>query len=225
MAATAEPQPPPHARAAMRLARAGAVVVATLLLLLGWTPRQAVAHDALVSTEPGDGTTVEEPEAVVLTFAADQLAVGAVVAVTGPDGQEWGDGATTVSGVTVTQPLRDGLLAGDFQVAWRSVSGDGHPVEGTFGFTVEAAPESPRAPEPSPSEPATSPSPAAAAAPEQPGSSAGVPGPDRGEPEDRGGSSIGAPTAVGLAIAAAIVAVGGAVFLRRRSGGERRTEP
>ena len=153
MAATADPQPPPHARAGSRRARAGAVVDSTLLHL-GWTPRQAVAHDALVSTEPGDGTTVEEPEAVVLTFAADQLAVGAVVAVSGSDGQEWGDGATTVSGFTVTQPLRDVLPAGDLQVAWRSVSGDGHPVDGSFGFTVEAAPESPSAPEPSPSEPA-----------------------------------------------------------------------
>nr|WP_286216766.1 copper resistance protein CopC [Demequina sediminis] len=68
----------------------------------------------------------------------------------GPDGQEWGDGATTVSGATVTQRLGDGLPAGDFQVAWRSVSGDGHPVDGTFRFTVEAAPESASTSEPSP---------------------------------------------------------------------------
>ncbi|WP_216699360.1 copper resistance CopC family protein [Actinotalea ferrariae] len=178
-----------------------------------------------MSTEPGDGTTVEEPDAVVLTFSADQLAVGAVVAVIGPDGQEWGEGATTVSGVTVTQPLREGLPSGEYQVTWRSVSGDGHPVDGTFRFTAEAAPESLSAPEPSPSAPAMSPPPEPVAAPEQPGSGAGEAGPDRGEPEDRDGSGGGAPAAVGLAIAAVIVAVGGAVLLRRRSGGERSTEP
>ncbi|GGC14103.1 copper resistance protein CopC [Cellulomonas sp. APG4] len=224
MASTAHPQVLPHARAGVCLARAGAVLVASLLLL-GWAPGQAVAHDALVSTAPGDGTTVEEPDAVVLTFSADQLAVGAVVAVTGPDGQEWGDGAATVSGVTVAQPLREGLPSGEYQVNWRSVSGDGHPVDGTFRFTAEA-PESLSAPEPSPSGPATSPPPEPSAASEQAGPGAGEPQPDQGEPEDRSGRGIGAPTAVGLAIAAAaIVAVGGAVFLRRRSGGERRTEP
>lgn len=225
MAVRADLRRLPHVQAGVRLARAGAVVVA-VLLLVGWTSGPAVAHDALVSTEPGDGTAVEEPDAVVLTFSADQLAVGAVVAVTGPDGQEWGDGATTVSGATVTQPLHDGLPAGDFQVAWRSVSGDGHPVDGTFRFTVKAAPDGASTPEPSPSESATSPSPAAAAAPERPGSGAREPGADGGEPEDGAGSSIGAPAAAWLAIAAAaILVVGGAVFLRRRSGGERRTEP
>lgn len=225
MAPTTDPQVLPHARAGVSFARAAAVLVASLLLP-GWSPGQAVAHDALVSTEPGDGTTVEEPDAVVLTFSADQLAVGAVVAVTGPDGQEWGDGATTVSGVTVTQPLREGLPSGEYQVAWRSVSGDGHPVDGTFRFTAEAASKSLSAPEPPPSGPGTSPPSEPAAAPEQAGSGAGEPEPDRGEPEDRSGSGSGAPAAVGLVIAAAaIVAVGGAIFLRRRSGGERRTEP
>jgi len=67
--------------------------------------------------------------------SADQLAVGAVVAVNGPDGQEWGDGATTVSGATVTQRLGDGLPAGDFQVACAPC-----PVTATLSTGPSASP-------------------------------------------------------------------------------------
>lgn len=108
-----------------------------LVALVTLWPSHAAAHDALLGTEPEDGETVEEaPEQVVLTFAAEQAGVGAEVAVTGPDGSAWSDGAAVVAGATVTQPLLDGMPAGDYTVAWRSVAGDGHPVSGTFRFAL-----------------------------------------------------------------------------------------
>ena len=39
-------------------------------------------------------------------------------------------------GTTVTQPLAGGLPAGAYTVEWRVTSADGHPLSGTFGFTV-----------------------------------------------------------------------------------------
>jgi copper resistance protein C len=101
----------------------------------------ATAHDVLLGSEPADGAVLDTaPAEVVLTFSAEQVDVGTAVTVTGPDGEPWADGAPVVAGATVTQGLRDGMPSGDYAVAWRSVSGDGHPIEGTFGFTVDAGP-------------------------------------------------------------------------------------
>src|SRR5690606_3408340 len=58
------------------------------------------------------------------------------VVVTGPDGASWADGPAVGSGSTVTQALRP-MTSGAYSVPWRSVAADGHPVSGTFGFTVD----------------------------------------------------------------------------------------
>ena len=99
----------------------------------------AAAHDRLESSDPADGATVTSPAAVTLTFTADQLPVGAIVEVLGPDGASWSDGDPTVEGTQVVQALQADPPAGAYTVRWRSVSGDGHPIEGELGFTVEAA--------------------------------------------------------------------------------------
>ena len=99
----------------------------------------AAAHDALVSSDPApDAVLAEAPERVVLTFAAAQAGVGSEVLVTDAAGEIWSDGAAQVDDTTVTQPLRPGLPNGVYTVTWRSVAGDGHPVTGTFAFTVDA---------------------------------------------------------------------------------------
>lgn len=117
------------------------VAVALVLAVVGvaaTAPTVAFAHDALVASEPADGAVLASaPSQLVLTFTGEQLPVGSAVTVTGPDGEEWADGAPAVAGTTVTQALRSDLLPGAYAVSWRSVSADGHPIEGTFGFTVE----------------------------------------------------------------------------------------
>lgn len=98
----------------------------------------AVAHDALLSSDPADGAVVTEPPVmVVLTFAAAQAEIGTEVVVTGSDGASWSDGAAMVSGTTVTQPLKAGMPSDGYTVQWRSVAADGHPVSGTLTFTVD----------------------------------------------------------------------------------------
>ena len=105
------------------------------LALVG-TPAQA--HDALIGSDPADGSVlVDTPTSVVLTFANPQTEIGAEVVVTGPDGAAWSDGAAVVSGATLTQPLREGLPNGSYLVQWRSVAADGHPVSGTLAFSLE----------------------------------------------------------------------------------------
>jgi copper resistance protein C len=106
------------------------------VLALAGTP--AVAHDALLDSEPADGAVVTQaPDRVLLSFAATQAEIGAEVVVTGPDGTVWSDGPAVVSGATVTQPLKAGMPSGEYTVLWRSVAGDGHPVDGALGFTLD----------------------------------------------------------------------------------------
>jgi methionine-rich copper-binding protein CopC len=120
------------------MVRAITVLVATLaLLLLGGTA--ASAHDRLVSTTPGDGSTVATaPTTVELTFSDDVVAVGTEIVVSGPDG-EVQQGRPRIDGTAVTQSLAPGSPAGAYTVTWRATSKDGHPVSGTFAFTAASA--------------------------------------------------------------------------------------
>lgn len=114
-----------------------AVVLAlssVLLALLAVQP--ARAHDVLQETSPQDGAQLTEaPEELVLTYSGQISDLGTQVQVTGPQGPAT-DGEPEVQGREVVQPLADELPAGDYEVAWRVTSSDGHPISGTLGFTV-----------------------------------------------------------------------------------------
>lgn len=118
--------------------RVALAALAALLLALAGPAVPAVAHDALIGTEPADGTVVDLPlDQVVLTFSADQMDVGAAVQVVDATGADRADGSPVVDGATVSQPVAD-LAPGPVEVRWRSVSSDGHALEGTFAFSVAA---------------------------------------------------------------------------------------
>ncbi len=117
--------------------------VAVLGLLLGVLSSiisavAADAHAALRSVTPGDGDTVAAaPGNVTLEFN-EPIGTGfATVTVTGPSGSV-GRGRPEVDATTVTQALADRLPGGDYTVAFRVVSEDGHPVSDTTTFTVLA---------------------------------------------------------------------------------------
>lgn len=132
-----------------RFATLGASALAALVIVLGPGSTAADAHDALVGSDPADGAVLTvAPQQVVLTFTADQLEVGAAVEVTGIDGSRWTAGEPAVSGATVTQALTQSMPSGVFQVVWRSVSADGHPISGELGFSIET-PEAAPTQEPS----------------------------------------------------------------------------
>lgn len=115
------------------------VTFALLLLpLLLIRPGQAVAHDRLTDSVPKAGARTEPIDAVSLVFNNAVLGTGAAVQVQGPSGTVQQD-TPAVSGARVTQKLRTPLANGSYQVIWRVVSSDGHPISGKFDFTVEGA--------------------------------------------------------------------------------------
>lgn len=135
------------ARAATRTSTAGhlrAVVLAAgaLTVALGITlaaaASPAFAHDELIASSPEPGEVLEAaPAEVALTFSGDIIEAGTAVIVVDHHGEEVEVGAPAVAGTEVTAAL-PADLSGDYQVRWRAVSADGHPIEGTIDFGVGA---------------------------------------------------------------------------------------
>ena len=61
------------------------------------------------------------------------------VVVTDAGGTAYQSGAPQATDNKVTQPLNGTLPNGTYTVAWRVVSADGHPIKGTYKFTVEGS--------------------------------------------------------------------------------------
>ncbi|MCZ2825964.1 MULTISPECIES: copper resistance CopC family protein [unclassified Modestobacter] len=121
--------------------RPGPVLLVGLLavLLLGIGAPPARAHDALVRSSPSAGAAVPTaPSSVELDFSGTPLPLGTEVLVLGPDGAVVSTGAAAIQDTTVVQPLSAGLPAGSYTVQWRSTSSDGHPLTGSWDFTVAA---------------------------------------------------------------------------------------
>lgn len=115
------------------------VFVRTLLLILfsAILVAQAGAHASLVETAPPEGTVLERaPERVVLTFnePASLLAASLIR----PDGKRTvpEDDAVSSIGNTISLALPDDLGQGTHVLSWRAASADGHPVSGTFMFSI-----------------------------------------------------------------------------------------
>ena len=102
----------------------------------------ASAHDSIESSSPSNGETVSAGVVPIeLTFAEPIMespdGSGTEISVIGPDGAEYSDGCIDgINGAIISDSV-DVDQAGEYTVNWRTVSEDGHPVEGTFSFVVE----------------------------------------------------------------------------------------
>ena len=179
-----------------RRARARLLLPALLagLLALAITPT-ASAHDALVGSDPAAGATLPTmPARVTLTFAETPQNGLATLTVVAADGRHVEQGTAAVDDGRVSIGVDPAAAAGRYEIGYRVVSEDGHPVSGAIPFTTtasaapaSAAPAAPAAPTaptaptalstpPRPSPGTPTPSPAAASSPAAPADSGGVPG-------------------------------------------------
>lgn len=121
--------------------RAG--LLAVLLTIIGTLalPVAVQAHTDLTSSSPVDGAVLDAPpEAITLTFEDDLLAGSSSIALNDMTGTTVLSGPVDAVGPTITVPWPAELPAGTYQVAYRVVSADGHPVTGVISFTVAEAP-------------------------------------------------------------------------------------
>lgn len=116
-------------------ARVAAVIVAVLASTAVATP--AFAHDELLESSPAaDEQLASAPEQIELRFSAQIMDLGSAVIVAGADDQDWVAGDPVVDGDRVTVPLTPDMADGAYEVRWRVVSSDGHPISGLIPFTV-----------------------------------------------------------------------------------------
>ncbi|GAB3581947.1 hypothetical protein GCM10027579_10860 [Calidifontibacter terrae] len=175
----------------------------------------AQAHEQLLSSVPAAGAQVSAPSEVTLTFSGPMIATGTAVRVIGPDGANASQGDAKVAAAAVTQPLRTPLVGGSYTVTWRAVSGDGHPVSGTFTFSVaaNATAAPPTAGLPGISQSTAAPTAPTSSAPTSPTSSEVTP-PAKQTPTT---STDNEPLLIGAAVVIALLLIGGgAAYARTR---------
>ena len=142
----------------------GLAALAVLVAVGGLGAAPASAHSQLTSTTPADGSVLAVPPPEVrFTFDAPLLQDTDTISINDSEGNVVKSIHPTPEGDSVAIPWPEGTAPGQYQVAYRVVCGDGHPVIGAINLTVNgSAPAASAAPASSAA--ATAPSPPAATA-------------------------------------------------------------
>ncbi|UKD55977.1 copper resistance protein CopC [Amycolatopsis sp. FU40] len=98
----------------------------------------AEAHSFLESSSPAkDSAIAAGPAKIVRTFNGPLDSGFTELSALGPDGKTpWESGAHTVAGADLSAPVKPLGPAGKYTVDYRIVSADGHPVSGSYSFTL-----------------------------------------------------------------------------------------
>jgi copper resistance protein C len=117
---------------------------ALAVMLAGFVaPIPALAHNSLISSDPANEAKVESsPQAINLTF--DQPVQPGeqfnTITVIGPGNTTWDTNSQpNITDNSVSFPIRPLGPAGEYQVNYRVLSADGHPVNGTLKFSLTTA--------------------------------------------------------------------------------------
>lgn len=119
-------------RLALLVSAVVSVAVATLFAVV-----PAHAHDQVVSASPGANESLATaPTEVVIEFTSELLDTGALINVTDASGQDVTDGDVVLDGRVVTRKLQSNLPNGQYEIVWRVVSADGHPITDQYQFSI-----------------------------------------------------------------------------------------
>ena len=120
------------------------VVLALLICVMGATATAASAHTELLKSNPADGSTLSSvPAVITLTFNEPVLDQGASIVAKAADGTAIRLDAVTVADAVVSATWPPTANEGLYTVSWRAVADDGHPVTGSFAFTIAGASPTP----------------------------------------------------------------------------------
>jgi methionine-rich copper-binding protein CopC len=123
-------------RGPARYARALVVLFIGLSLLV---VSPASAHTELVRANPVAGATVGPLTRVQLEFATPVLQRLAEIEVLDDAGEDHVAGKAATFGTKVVTPVRSVDRSARYEVRYRVVAVDGHPVVGSYHFTVAAS--------------------------------------------------------------------------------------
>ena len=114
-----------------------ALLVTAILLVMP----SAAAHAVLVFSNPAvDARLKAMPATVEVEFDGNLIAIGGAktnfLTVQDSQGRQIDLGNSKVAGPILTVGIKTGSRTGIFTVSWRVLSSDGHPVEGSYQFSV-----------------------------------------------------------------------------------------
>ncbi|MEL0248863.1 MAG: copper resistance CopC family protein [Actinomycetota bacterium] len=140
-----------------------AATTATVFVLsVAMAPTTSAHADLQVST-PEDGESLDiAPEEIRLTFSEELFEELVEISILDAAGDLYSTievEQTPPPGTDVIFPWPTQAPPGDYSIAYRVVSADGHPVTGTISFSYAATAAEPSTPEPSPSDTAPQPTP------------------------------------------------------------------
>ncbi|PHM69453.1 copper homeostasis periplasmic binding protein CopC [Xenorhabdus kozodoii] len=113
---------------------------ALVVLFVGMSCQQALAHAHLKDQTPAENTTIEAaPQTITLSFS-ERIELGfSKVKLFGPEKTVVKTGKLELDPETKTKlilPVESKLTAGKYSVDWSVLSVDGHKTKGVYSFTV-----------------------------------------------------------------------------------------
>lgn len=134
------------------MTRPAMLILLSLLALTWLTTGSVLAHAEFDSATPApDSTVTTPPSEVVIVFTEELEPTGNQIRVTDASGVVVDQGDTEVNTgdpqrATIRVSLTSGLANGVYTVTWTNAGADGHSEEGSYSFTVGAAPTTTAAP-------------------------------------------------------------------------------
>ena len=118
-----------------------AASILALVTSVTLTALPATSHEQLVDQEPKSGQVLEAGIAEVrLSFSDDLISLdnsaGSEIVILDENQNPVNNGCAVIDARTAIARA-DIDTPGTYQVGWRVVSGDGHPISGSFSFVVE----------------------------------------------------------------------------------------
>jgi copper transport protein len=112
-----------------------AAALAGVLLLSIFLTGQALAHAALVASDPADGAVLAKaPPELSLRF--DEPVSPLILKLVEPDGSAAPLGEPRLDGNRLVLATPSGLRTGSYVFSWRVISEDGHPIGGAVVFAI-----------------------------------------------------------------------------------------
>ena len=111
--------------------RLRSLTFATLLLV----PSIAFSHSKAEQTTPANNAIVDMVELIEIRFDSPMRVTA--ISMTGPEGDVMISRETGLDPVTEfrASPVAP-LGGGEYRIQWRGLAADGHPMQGSFNFTV-----------------------------------------------------------------------------------------
>lgn len=114
-----------------------AVVLACTSVWTGLNAGAAAAHTTLVSSDPADGSVLTAPPPkITLTFDEPLMQSADTISINDASGNVVVSQKVNPDGAVLSLPWPADLPSGVYEVAYRAVADDGHPMIGAVHFTL-----------------------------------------------------------------------------------------